>query len=178
MMKGSSNEIFCENQLISKLLCYSETFDEQKDIYNNLRVFYEYLNWNELREENEKYISLDCYTFDEEGTEVIADVDCESLNVRKYNLQGNFLSIDDMIFKKYYKPIKGKLYGLFRFITVYEVLEENNNIKLNRVFSREIVNDGEIVSEKPIICYGQNFTNIECFEEENGIRKVLTNKRK
>ena len=55
MKKGTKNEIFCDNQLISKLLCYSETFDEQKDIYNNLRVFYEYLNWNELNEYKVKY---------------------------------------------------------------------------------------------------------------------------
>ena len=65
-------------------------------------------------------------------------------------------------------------YGLFKFDTLHKISNSNGKIRLNKLVSRDISYDGEKLIEKEPIYYGENFININNYENEKEIRKVLT----
>jgi len=148
----------------------SNNEDEVKDLYKNLAIFDDFIDWDEVKEEEEKVTPFGNFG----DYKISLDVDCKMLYLKKYDYDNGYLIAKDIVFRKDINHSKGIFYAMYNFDILYSVKENDGEFMINRLVSRDISYNGRDFLERDPIYYGENYSNINNNEDVRILRKVLT----
>lgn len=152
----------------------NEEIDDYKWLYTYLKSYYCFYQkmFQEIENEEikERLKKLKSSSNNPEIEGISVDLETNLINIRKYILDDDYLIIRDATLKEVYDDEK---YILFNFATLCKLTTIDEEVKLNKLVTREISYDGKKAIEKIPIYYDENFINIDNLEEGKGIRKIL-----
>ena len=165
----NNNKIVTETEMVINFI-NSNNYDELKELYKQLTIFDEFIDWEEVKEDDEKVIPFGNFG----DYQISLDVDCKMLYLKKYSYDNGYLIENDVVFRKNTNRDNGYFFAMFNFDTLYSVKENNGEFMINRLVSREESYNGREILVNAPICYGENYSNINSKEDVKILRKVLT----